>query len=146
MSSAVSPRQNALCATSRDASSMSDTMYALRNCPLCGTRGPCITSPYQIEPANSALKLRRSSGSLDEPLHRDRPCCCSSRCTAERDRLLAGTVPAASSRRTMWRTERRGFARLAARIASCSAGAILDAPRSARGFGASPSMPRLRQA
>ena len=34
----------------------------LRRAPLTGTRGPCITSPYQIELANSALKLRFASG------------------------------------------------------------------------------------
>jgi hypothetical protein len=99
-----------------------------------------------MEPANSAAKLRRSSGWCVEALMRDSPCCCSSRCTAERDSALARTVPAASSRRTIWRTERRGLARLAARIASCSAEASLDEPRSARGLGTSPSMPRLRQA
>ena len=48
----------------------------IAHCPWCGTRGPCITSPYQMEPANSAGKLRRSSGSLAEPLQRDSPCCC----------------------------------------------------------------------
>src|SRR3546814_12496906 len=51
--------------------------------------GPCITSPYQIEPANSATKLRFSSSWLAEPSMRDRPCCCSRRWIAERDRLPA---------------------------------------------------------
>src|SRR5438105_8628987 len=72
-----------------------------------------MTSPYQTEPANSAAKLRFSSGRLAEPASRDRPLCCSSRCTAERDRLWLATVPAASSSRTIWRTERRGLSRLA---------------------------------
>lgn len=32
-----------------------------------GTRGPCITSPYQIAPAVAATKLRFSAGGLAEP-------------------------------------------------------------------------------
>jgi hypothetical protein len=35
----------------------------------------------------------------------------------ERDRVPRATVPAVSSRRWIWRIERRGFSRLAARIA-----------------------------
>lgn len=80
-----------------------------------------------------------------EPLQRDSPCCCSSRCTAERDKLPVGTVPAASSNRTVWRTERRGLARLACRTASCSAVASFDEPRSARVLGTSPSRPWRRR-
>jgi hypothetical protein len=59
---------------------------------------------------------------------------------------LLGTVPAASSRRTIWRTERRGFSRLAASTASCSAGEILEQPLSIRVFAASPAIPSRRQA
>jgi len=50
-----------------------------------------------MAPAEAATKLRFSSGRLAEPLIRDRPCCCSSRWTVERDRLPRATVPVASS-------------------------------------------------
>ena len=35
-----------------------------------GTCGPCITSLYQIAPAEAATKLRLSSGRLAEPVMR----------------------------------------------------------------------------
>src|SRR3546814_1440118 len=87
--------------------------------------GPCITSPYQIEPANSATKLRFSSSWLAEPSMRDRPCCCSRRWIAERDRLPAATLPAASSSSRIWRIERRGLSCLAATMACCTASGSL---------------------
>src|SRR3546814_7873944 len=99
--------------------------------------GPCITSPYQIEPANSATKLRFSSSWLAEPSMRDRPCCCSRRWIAERDRLPAATLPAASSSSRIWRIERRGLSCLAATMACCTASGSLHWPRLLRGLGSS---------
>ena len=62
----------------------------------------------------------------------------------ERDRVPRATVPAVSSRRWIWRIERRGFSRLAARIAVWTAVESFDWPRSARTLGISPSRPRAR--
>ena len=146
MSSAVSPRQKALWATRREASSIKETRYVLRSWPLIATRGPCITSPYQMEPANSAVKLRFSCGRLADPRSWDRPLCCSRRCTLERDRLCSGATPALTSKRSIWLIERRGFSRLAANMASCTAADILERPRSMRTLGTKASMPPLRQA
>ena len=58
---------------------MSETRYVLTSLPFTGTRGPCMTSLYQIAQAVAATKLRFSSASLADPVTRDRPCCCNRR-------------------------------------------------------------------